>query len=263
MERKHKLSAFIPVQNVEGSIEDCLASITWVDEIFIVDGFSTDGTVDICRKYPKVKIVQHAYENSGTQRSWGMPQVAHEWVFIIDSDERCTLELRGEIEKILSQEDIPYDGFNVPIRTMFFGKLLRHRTYLGSGGKRLVRREMYKNYVLKRVHAKLKIPRLTWIDNKDAYLIHIPIRDFQTQWKKLIRYSTWYAEDMFDRGERVRWYHFTLRPFFKFFQFYVVKGGFRDGLRGLALCMIAGVSIFMKYYKLYELRMKDDGHDHN
>jgi glycosyltransferase involved in cell wall biosynthesis len=251
MERR-KLSAFIPVQNVEDIIEDCLKSIQWVDEVFIVDAFSTDRTVEICRKYPNVKLVQHAYVNSGQQRFWGMPQVAHDWVFIIDSDERCTETLRQEIEKILSQDEIQYDGFNVPIRTWFMGKLLHHDTYLGSGGKRLVRKSTYKNYVLKRVHAKLKIERLTWIWNRKAYLIHDPIRDFTSQWQKLIRYSNWYAEDMFDRGERVYWYHIIVRPVLKFLQFYLIRRGFLDGVRGMILCMIAGISIFMKYYKLWE-----------
>lgn len=250
---KRKLSAFIPVQNVEDIIEDCLESIKWIDEIFIVDALSTDKTVEICSRYPNVRIVQHEYENSGAQRFWGMPQVAHEWVFIIDSDERCTPELRTEIENILSQDEIHFDGFNISIRTRFLGKLLTHQTYLGSGGKRLVRREMYKNYVLKNVHAKLKIPRLTWIENKNAYLIHVPIRNFQAQWEKLVRYSVWYAQDMFEQGKRVQWYHFTIRPFYKFFQFYVMKLGFLDGFRGLILCIIAGISIFMKYYKLWEM----------
>ncbi len=253
MQKRRKLSAFIPVQDVEDIIGDCLESIQWVDEIFIVDAFSTDRTVEICSRYPNVKIVQHEYENSGAQRYWGMRQVAHEWVFIIDSDERCTPELRMEIQNILSQDEILYDGFNVPIRTLFFGKLLTHRTYLGSGGKRLVRREMYKNYVLKSIHAKLKIDRLTWIENYNAYLVHIPVRDFKTQWEKLVRYSTWYAQDMYDQGKRIHWYHFTVRPFFKFFQFYFVKRGFLDGIRGLILCILAGISIFMKYYKLWEM----------
>ena len=257
MEHRRKLSAFIPVQNVEDIIEDCLESIKWVDEIFIVDAYSTDNTLNICRKYSNVKIVQHEYENSGAQRSWGMAQVAHEWVLIIDSDERCTVELRKEIERILMMDEIPFDGFNVYIRTQFFGKLLTHKTYLGWAGKRLVRRDMHQNYILKKVHSYMKIDKLAWIENKDAYLIHIPIRDFRIQWEKLIRYSRWHARDMYDSGKHVHWYHFTVRPFFKFFQFYFIRRGFMDGVRGLIMCAIAGISVFMKYYKLWELYHRD------
>lgn len=258
MHRKHKLSAFIPVQNVEDIIEACLESIQWIDEIFIVDAFSTDKTLEICRKYPNVKIVQHEYENSGAQRVWGMPQVAHEWVLIIDSDERCTSELRKEIERILSMEEIPFDGYNVYIKTKFFGKLLYHDTYLGSGGKRLVRRALHKNYVLKRVHAKLKFDKMSRIHNKRAYLIHIPIRDFKANWEKMIRYAIWAAEDMYDQGKKVHWYHFSLRPFYKFFHYYIIRRGFLDGIRGLILCGLAGIWVFMKYYKLFEMYKKNE-----
>ncbi len=255
MERR-KLSAFIPVQNVGDIIEECLDSIAWVDEIFIVDAFSTDKTVEICRRYSNVKLVQHEYINSGEQRAWGMPQVTHDWVFIIDSDERCSPGLRNAIEKILTQEQIKYDGFLVKIRTKFMGKLLKHPTYLGGGGKRLVKKELNKNYIIKRVHSKMKIDNKTWIKNKDAYLIHEPIRDFEAQWKKLIRYSVWYAEDMFDKNERTGIFQFTIRPFIKFFQYFIIRGGFRDGLHGFVLCVVASISIFMKYYKLWMMNQQ-------
>lgn len=256
--RKHKLSAFIPVQNNADVIRNTLDSITWVDEVFIVDGFSTDDTVEICNSYPNVKLVQHEYINSGEQRSWGMPQVAYDWVFVIDSDEICTPELREAIEEILSQDEIKYDGFLVKIKTKFMGKVLKHPTYLGGGGKRLVRKELYKNFIIKRVHSKIKVDNKTWIKKKGAFLIHEPIRDFTYQWTKLIRYSEWYADDMFEKNKKVGIVHFTLRPFFKFFQYYIIRGGFRDGIRGFLLCFIAGISIFMKFYKLWMLNTKSE-----
>ncbi|MFZ1945955.1 MAG: glycosyltransferase family 2 protein, partial [bacterium] len=129
--RKHGISAFIPVQNVGHIIRDCLESVAWVDEIFVVDAFSTDDTVQVCRQFPNVTVVQHEYENSGRQRTWGMPQVAHEWVLIIDSDERCSPGLRKEIEGILSLDETPYDCYRVNIRTLFYGRMLKHKTYLG------------------------------------------------------------------------------------------------------------------------------------
>jgi len=254
MTRKHKLSAFIPVQNVEPIIRQCLDSITWVDEIFIVDAFSTDRTVEICKQYPNVKIVQHEYENSGAQRSWGMPQVAHDWVFIIDSDERCTPALRREIEKILSEEEIRYDGFLVPLKTMFFGKLQHHDRYLGYKGMRLVHRETYRHYTLRRVHSTLDVRHRSMIKAPGAFIIHEPIRDFKKHIRKMARYAQWAAEDMYEKGTRVHWYHFTLRPFYKFFNHYVFKLGFLDGIRGLILCSVAALAVFLKYYALFVLQ---------
>ncbi|MBC8383151.1 MAG: glycosyltransferase family 2 protein [Candidatus Cloacimonetes bacterium] len=254
--RKNKISAFIPVQDVEDIIEDCLKSITWVDEIFIVDSFSKDRTVEICRKFPNVKIVQHEYENSGAQRTWGMPKVSNEWVLIIDSDERCTSELQAEIEKILAIEKIPFDGYLVYLKTKFFGKIQNHDRQLGYQGMRLVRRESYKEYTLRSVHSTLDIKNRSRIKNKDAYIIHIPIRDFKSHWNKMVRYATWQANDMFQKGKKANLFHFIFRPSYKFIHHYFFRLGFLDGIRGLILCWIASISVFMKYYKLFIMRIK-------
>ncbi len=254
--RKHKISAFIPVQDVEDIIEDCLKSISWVDEIFIVDAYSKDRTVDICKKFPKVKIVQHEYENSGAQRTWGMPQVAHDWVLIIDSDERCTPELQIEIEKILEMDEIPFEGYLVYLKTEFFGKIQHHDRYLGYQGMRLVRKESYKEYTLRSVHSTLDIKNRSRLKNKNAFIIHIPIRNFKQHWLKMFRYANWQAEDMFQKGERANIFYFIFRPFFKFLIHFFFKLGFLDGMRGLILCSIASISVFMKYYKLFELQNK-------
>jgi glycosyltransferase involved in cell wall biosynthesis len=255
--KKRSLSAFIPIQNVEDIIEDCLESIKWADEIFIVDAFSTDNTINICKRYPNVKMVQHKYENSGAQRIWGMPQVTHDWVFIIDSDERCNEELRSEIQKVLSMDKVGVDGFWVNIKTKFLGKLQHHDRYLGHRGMRLVRKETYKNYVLKRVHSKLVVKNTGRIQSKHAFLIHEPIRDFSTHLNKMIRYAEWAAQDMAEKGIRANPYHFLFRPLGKFFLHYIVKAGFLDGLRGLILCKIAAFSVFLKYYKLYHIQHND------
>ena len=250
---RKKLSAFIPVQNVEDIIEECLESIKWVDEIFIVDAYSTDRTVEICNRYPNAKLVQHEYKNSGAQRIWGMPKVAHDWVLIIDSDERCSDELKNEIQRILSKDSISVDGYWISIITKYFGKLQYHDRSLGHSGMRLVRKGMVNNYVLKRVHSKLVIKNAGKIKNRNAFLIHEPIRDFHDHFKKMIRYSEWTAADMYEDGVRAKWYHFTFRPILKFIIHYFFKLGFLDGLRGLILCQIGAISVFMKYYKLYFL----------
>jgi glycosyltransferase involved in cell wall biosynthesis len=256
--RKHKVTAFIPVQNVEDVIEECLKSVTWADEILIIDAFSTDKTIEICRKFSNVRILQHEYLNSASQRSWGMPQASHEWVFIIDSDEQCTPALHDEIEKILSIEKIPCNGYRVHLKTMFFGKLLKHDTHLGHWGKRLVKKDQTVKYAVRRVHSTMNISKMEWIKNKKAYIIHNPIRDFASQWRKMIRYATWAAEDMYERGKKAHWYNFILHPAHKFLFFFIIRRGFGDGIRGAIICSIAASAVFMKYFKLFELHNKQE-----
>jgi len=253
--RKHKISAFIPIQNVSDIIENTLNSIQWVDEIFIVDGYSTDNTVEICRRYLKVKIVQHEYENSGAQRMWGMPQVKNNWIFVIDSDEICTPGLQDSIEEILSSDSIKYDGYRIRIKTKLLGKVLNHDHYLGWSGMRLFKKEVIDNYKLKRVHSKMNIVPEGNVTGEGAYIIHEPIHDFAVAIKKMIRYAEWAAQDMFERGKRASLLHFIIRPLHKFFVLYIIRLGFLDGIRGLNLCMMASFSVFLKYYKLFFLRV--------
>jgi len=255
--KRRKISAFIPVQNVSDIIESTLNSIQWVDEIYIVDGYSTDNTVEICQRYPKVKIVQHDYENSGAQRMWGMPQVKYDWIFVIDSDEICTPELQNSIEEILSTESSKYDGYRVRIKTKLFGKVLNHDHYLGWSGMRLFKKEVIDNYKLKRVHSKMNIIPEGNVTGEGAFIIHEPIRDFTEAIKKMIRYAEWAAQDMFENNKKAHWYHLTIRPLYKFFVLYTIRLGFLDGIRGLILCGMASFSVFLKYFKLFFLQVKE------
>ena len=96
-----KLTAIIPVFNEAHHIEAAIQSVLFADEILIVDSFSTDETVSIARKFP-VKILQREYEYSASQKNWAIPQATHNWIFILDADERVTPQLQEEIQQILS-----------------------------------------------------------------------------------------------------------------------------------------------------------------
>src|SRR5689334_9781329 len=94
------LSVIVPCYNEETMIGDCLASITFAQEILVVDSFSTDKTLEIARQFP-VRILQHEYVNSAAQKNWALEQVTNPWVLIVDSDERVTAELAQEIQGLV------------------------------------------------------------------------------------------------------------------------------------------------------------------
>ena len=131
-----------------------------------------------------------------------------------------------------------------------------HDRALGHSGMRLVQKKTYKNYVLKSVHSKLVVINAGRIKNKNAFLVHEPIRGFSSHFKKMVRYAEWSAQDMYENGIRAKCYHFVFRPLFKFIVHYFIKLGFLDGMRGLILCQITAIFVFMKYYKLYFLSRK-------
>src|SRR4030067_2871370 len=95
-----KLSILLPTFNEENNLEACLESVSWADEILVVDSYSTDRTLEIVKRYG-ARIIQHEYINSAKQKNWAIPQCAHEWVLVIDTDERLEPGLREELEKAL------------------------------------------------------------------------------------------------------------------------------------------------------------------
>ena len=92
-----KVSGVITSFNEEHNIAECIESLDWCDEIILVDSFSTDTTPEIAGRYPKVKLFQRPYFGAGAQKNWAMQHVENDWIFLLDSDERCTPELREEV----------------------------------------------------------------------------------------------------------------------------------------------------------------------
>src|SRR5687768_8987720 len=107
-----KLSVIVPTGNREDVIEDCLKSVRWADEVIVVDSMTTDGTLAIAQTYAD-RILRHDYGFSARQKNWAIPQAAHEWVLIVDTDERIPSRLREEIESALSSPQV-HSGFRIP-----------------------------------------------------------------------------------------------------------------------------------------------------
>ncbi|MFC1583037.1 glycosyltransferase family 2 protein [Planctomycetota bacterium] len=123
---KRRITGIVPTFNEERNIRDCLESLKWVDELLIVDSFSTDGTLDIAREYTD-RIIQRDYEYSASQKNWAIPQAEHEWILLLDSDERCTPELQKEIEAILNAEEEPaHTAWWTYRRNHFLGKPIKY-----------------------------------------------------------------------------------------------------------------------------------------
>src|SRR2546423_14815470 len=113
----------IPCYNSADVIGDCLESVFWADEIFVCDSFSTDATLEIARRYTN-RIVQHAYVTSARQKNWAIPQLRHEWVLVVDTDERVSPALRRGSEAALGVY-ASSDGFRIPPLKPLFRRPLR------------------------------------------------------------------------------------------------------------------------------------------
>lgn len=250
----HKLSVIIPCKNEERNIRDCLETVKWADELFVVDSGSTDATVEIAKQYTD-RIVCHEYINSATQKNWAIPQAIHEWVMIIDSDERATPELQREIQLLLAGEP-EHGAWWIKRDNWFFGKKINHCGWDGDSVIRLFKRDQGK-YEDKHVHANIIVAGSTgWLKGK---LEHHTYYSFDQYLEIFGRYTTWSALDLKERGKRASIANLTLRPSFRFFRQFILRQGFRDGLPGLLLCGLAGFNVFMKYAKLWAILRAEAG----
>jgi glycosyltransferase involved in cell wall biosynthesis len=241
------LTAIIPCFNEEAVIQPCLASVKFVDEILVVDSFSTDRTVEIAKKYA-TRVLQHEYENSAAQKNWVIPQAKHEWVLVVDSDERVSADLATEIQNILKEPR--FDGYWIRRRNFFLGREIRHGTWKTDKVLRLFRRDKAR-YQSKHVHAEIELQgKAGWCEGR---LDHYSYRNLDDFLRKAGRYSTWGAMNARDQGKSASGFRIFGQSMAHFLKSYILKQGFRDGTPGLIIAFIESFHSFLKYAKLWEM----------
>ena len=246
-----KLTVMVPARNEEAHLRDCLESVKWADERFVVDSFSTDKTVEIAKEMG-ARVVQHEYVNSAAQKNWGIPQAANDWVFILDADERVTPELAEEIQAVMA---LPAEqraaAYSVYRRTFFFGKEIRHCGWDTDSVIRLFDRNRAR-YPQRWVHANMQVNGR--VEDFKGKLLHYTYDSLDQYLEKFERYTTWSAKDLAERGRRASLLNMLGRPIFRFMKMYFIRLGFLDGAAGAVLCGLAAASVFTKYAKLWEMQ---------
>ncbi|MBE7464549.1 MAG: glycosyltransferase family 2 protein [Planctomycetes bacterium] len=250
-----KLSVLIPVFNEEENLPECLASVQGLaDEILVVDSFSTDKTVAIAEA-AGARVLQHEYVNSAAQKNWSIPQCAHDWVFIIDADERMTPELRDEIKALLARPEGPdRDGYFMVRRNYFLGGEVRHSGWASNDVQRLFRREKGR-YAEREVHADVEVQGSSGRLKGKLDHITLPptIAGLNRYFQRFNRYTTQAAERYYREGRKAYPWNFVLHPAWEFFRVYFVRLGILDGIPGLTIAAVSSFTRFVRYLKLYAL----------
>ena len=247
------LSVVVPTFNEEANLRDCLASVRFADEVLVVDSFSTDGTIEIARAMAD-RVLIHEYVDSASQKNWALPQTKHPWALLVDADERVTPELREEIRRIL-RDGPKSTAYEIRRVNHFLGRRIRHGGWHNDRVIRLFRRDLHL-YEPKRVHAEIEVPGP--VPLLEHPLLHYTFRDFDQYLRKIDRYTRWGAEEAFRRGKRAGALEILGHPAGRFVKMYLLRAGFLDGLPGLVLAMMASYSVFLKYVRLYELRLREE-----
>jgi glycosyltransferase involved in cell wall biosynthesis len=244
-----RISILLPTFNNADSIRPTLESVKWADEILIVDSFSTDATLEICREY-RARIIQHEYVQSAKQKNWATPQCANEWVLQIDSDEILEEGTREEIFDALARAGSEVHAFRLARKNHILGEWLTIANLYPDYQTRLFRRERGR-WQDKEVHAHVEVPGL--VGTLHHHILHYGMKSISNQLRNLDRYSRYQADELQKRGKRFHWYHLALRPFAVFGYYYFWKRGFMAGYRGLTLSVLNTAFDWFAYAKLWEL----------
>lgn len=245
-----KLTAIIPTGNEIHNIEAVIASVSFADEILVVDSFSTDGTYDKALELA-TKVIRREYQYSASQKNWAIPQAQHEWILLVDADERVTPELKEEIIAVLKNPQSDVVAYWIGRMNHFMGERVNYSGWRNDKVIRLFKRDACK-YQDKQVHAEIIADGK--IDFLKEKLYHNTYISFDAYLEKMNRYAWWQANDYDKKTGKLTPYHFIIKPFWGFFKHYIVQSGFRDGVVGLTIGYVQGYVVFMRYVKLWLLR---------
>jgi glycosyltransferase involved in cell wall biosynthesis len=250
MQPRPTLSAAIITYNEQANIQACLDSVSdFVDEIIVLDSFSTDATEAICRKNPKVRFSQHPFDGHIEQKNRALEICSSDWILCLDADERVTPELRNAITTFL--ESAPkLAGVKFPRLTYHLHRYIRHGGWYPNARYRLVRRGMaywggenpHDKLILKGKGGRLK-----------GDLIHFTARDLSHQVDTINKFSSIVALTRYKKGRRYHLWRLLLKPVSKFLEMYLLKRGFLDGTQGFIIAVSSAYSSFLKEAKQYEL----------
>lgn len=255
--RRHRVSAVIITLNTANQLDPCLQSLAFADEIVVVDSGSTDRTVEIAKGLG-ARVVQQAWLGYGPQKRLAVEQASNDWVLCVDADERVSPELRGSIEKALSQPDLR--AYEMARCNRFMGRWLRHGEGYPDWILRLFDRRVA-NWSEDPVHEKV----LTQVEvgRLDGDLLHESAETLHAYLEKQNRYTSLQAELLYRDGVRPSLFKLVFSPLARFLKFYLLRRGFLDGVPGLVHILIGCINTLMKNAKLIALSTGNADDDAN
>ena len=251
-EERQQVSAVIIAYNDEPNIRECLESITWADEIIVVDSFSTDGTTQICREFTD-QVYQHEFRGFGRLRNDALTHATHDWIFSLDTDERATVEVKNEIRNILNNGP-GADAYFVPRRNYFLGRWIKHCGWYPDYRQPQFFHKQHLRYKDDLVHESFELSGRLGYFRSPIY--QYPFRDIDQYLSKMERYSSLMAQEMVKRKRRFQVHQLVTHPMFTLFKMYVMRRGALDGIPGLMLSMLYAYYTFVKYAKFWEMTRK-------
>jgi len=244
------LSVIIITKNEAEHIGRCLASVSWADEIIVLDSGSEDDTVSICRQYTD-KVYETDWPGFGIQKQRALNKATGDWVLSIDADEVVTAELRAEIELVLQQNQ--FQAFEIPRLSSYCGREIRHGGWWPDYVLRLFVKHGARfsaDIVHERVIVDAPVGRLV------SPFLHDTAVDLDEILVKVNSYSTLGSKMLYDQDAKSSIIKALLKGIWTFNRTYWFKAGFLDGAQGLMLAVSNAEATYYKYIKLWLLQQK-------
>ncbi|MFT6934622.1 MAG: glycosyltransferase involved in cell wall biosynthesis [Maribacter sp.] len=247
----NKVSAVFITFNEIIHIDEVLTNVQFVDEIIVVDSFSTDGTVERIKKRPNITLIQRPFVNYTDQKSYAMSLASNDWVLFMDADERITDRLKNELLKTINGDAKAVAYFFH--RTFMFGqKVLRFSGWQSDKNFRLFRKSKVAFTKERIVHETLIVDGPVGI--LKSKLIHYSYKDYQDYKGKMVKYGQMKAQEELAKDYSPNLYHFIFRPGYKFFNHFIMRFGFLDGKRGVIISYLNALGVHSRYKELKRLR---------
>ncbi|HZI18411.1 MAG TPA: glycosyltransferase family 2 protein [Pyrinomonadaceae bacterium] len=253
-----KISAVIITNNEAEHIRDACESVAWADEIVVVDSHSTDATREIARDCG-ARVIERDWPGFARQKQFAAESAAHEWVFSLDADERVSPELRRSIEALrAAPPETLAPGYRVARRSFYMGRWIRGGGWYPDYQLRLWDRRRGR-WEGAHVHESVKMEEGTRVETLAGDLHHYSVRDASHHHRMIgDRYAPLAARQMFEAGRRTSPLRIAAAAPSAFVRSLVLKGGFRDGLAGLAIASFAAHHAFLKHILLWEMQQGRD-----
>ncbi|RYU84409.1 glycosyltransferase family 2 protein [Hymenobacter persicinus] len=245
------LSAVIITFNEEANIGRCLTALAGVaDEVLVVDSFSTDQTVEICRQHG-ARVIHHAFEGYVEQKNFATAAARHDHVLQLDADEVLTDELRRSIEQ--AKNHWQHAGYTLARLTNYCGTWVRHGGWYPDRKLRLYDRRLgrWEGLLL---HERYELAPGQTVGALAGDLLHYSYHSVEQHVSQLNRFTSIAAAELALRGKRrVTVFHLLLKPLWKFVHGYFFRLGLLDGFAGLCIAGISAWGVFLKFAKLRTL----------
>ncbi len=252
---KSKLSVVVLTKNCERELGQALPSLSFCDEIIVIDDHSTDDTIVIAKSHDAIVYQKELDDNFALQRNYGLRKATGEWVLYVDSDEVVSKELAREIEETISKETEhkTYEGFYIKRRDIQFGKLLK---FGETGSTRLLRLGRKESGVWDRaVHEVWQIKgALGELQNPLLHYPHATVAEFISE---INRYSTINARVLLREGKHSSFVMIILYPLGKFLHNYFWKLGILDGTAGFMVAICMSFHSFLTRARMYLIEETD------